>query len=134
MYVGMPGFRFQSSFRTFLYRLCRNTAIDMLRAKGRERKRVEAAGREARARAGTSEESTFDPDKGLVLEEGRLALQRALASLKPDERLLVILKESEGMAVEEISRVLSIPPGTVKSRLFRSREKLAKLLGGTNVE
>jgi len=130
LYAGMSGYRFQSSFRTFLYRVCRNTAIDMLRVKGRERKRVEAAGREARAREALSEESTFDPDKGLVREERRRALQAALASLRPDERVLIILKESEGMAVEEIARVLSVPPGTVKSRLFRSREKLAQLLGG----
>ncbi len=134
LHMGMPGFRFQSSFRTFLYRLCRNTAIDMLRAKGRERKRVEAAAREARTRNGLSEESTFDPDTSLVLEERRRALLGAVASLAPEERVLVVLKESEGMAVEEISRLLSIPVGTVKSRLFRIREKLARLLGGMNEE
>ena len=49
LYVGMDRFRFQSSFRTYFYRLCRNTAIDMLRRKGRERRRVEAAAREAQA-------------------------------------------------------------------------------------
>jgi RNA polymerase sigma-70 factor (ECF subfamily) len=132
LYVGLAGFRFHASFRTFLYRLARNTAIDMLRRKGRERKRLEAARREARARAGTLEEATFDPDQGLVREERRQRLRMALASLQPDERLLVVLKESEGLAVEEIARVLSIPSGTVKSRLHRSREKLALLLGGMN--
>ena len=130
LYVGIARFRFQSSFRTFLYRLCRNTAIDMLRSKRRERRRVEAAGREALVRSAASREAVFDPDEGLVREASRGALRRALASLGPDERLLVVLKESEGLSVEEIARVLSIPQGTVKSRLHRSREKLARLLGG----
>ena len=44
--------------------------------------------------------------------------------------MLVIMKDSEGMPVEEMSRVLSIPEGTVKSRLHRTREKLARLMGG----
>lgn len=131
LYVGISGFRFQSSFRTFLYRLCRNTAIDMLRSKVRERKRVQAAGREALALSANSPEAVFDPDHSLMREESRNALRRALASLGPDERLLVVLKESEGMSVEEIAHALSIPAGTVKSRLHRSREKLARLLGGT---
>jgi len=130
LYAGLPGFRFQSSFRTFLYRLCRNTAIDMLRAKGRERKRMEAAGRETLVRTGERGEAAFDPDTRLVQEETRKALLRALGSLGPEERLLVILKESEGLAVEEIAQIFSVPPGTVKSRLHRSREKLAKFLGG----
>jgi RNA polymerase sigma-70 factor, ECF subfamily len=130
LYTGIAGFRFQSSFRTFLYRLCRNTAIDILRSKGRERRRVEAAAREALVHAGHTGEAGFDPDTGLMREESRRALQKALALLAPDERLLIIMRESEGMAVEEMARVLSIPSGTVKSRLHRSREKLARLLGG----
>jgi RNA polymerase sigma-70 factor (ECF subfamily) len=130
LYTGMAGFRFQSSFRTFLYRVCRNTAIDMLRRKGRERRRVEASAREARALAGARGELVFDPDEEMARGDYTRAVREALSSLNPEERMMIVLKESEGMRVEEIAQALSIPAGTAKSRLHRIRNKLARRLRG----
>ncbi|MGQ9619092.1 MAG: RNA polymerase sigma factor [Candidatus Aminicenantia bacterium] len=55
-------------------------------------------------------------------------LEFFLNQLKPDYRIPLILKEIEGFSTEEISRILKIPEGTVKSRLFRAKETLRDLI------
>jgi len=123
LWIGLDRFRFDSSFRTYLYRFCRNKAIDLLRREGRHRRRVEAVRREAATAA------PADPREGLDREERRLLVRRALGALAPDERVLVVMKDVEEMSVEEISAAMSLPAGTVKSRLHRVRGKLARRLG-----
>jgi RNA polymerase sigma-70 factor (ECF subfamily) len=123
LWVGLDRFRFASSFRTYLYRFCRNKAIDLLRREGRHRRRVEAA-REAAVTAAVA-----NPGDGLEGEERLRRVGRALGTLAPDERAIVVMKDVEGMSVEEISAAMGLPGGTVKSRLHRVRRKLAQSLG-----
>ncbi|OHD69657.1 MAG: hypothetical protein A2177_10080 [Spirochaetes bacterium RBG_13_68_11] len=123
LWVGLDRFRFASSFRTYLYRFCRNKAIDLLRREGRHRRRVEAA----RGAAATTVPA--DPGEGLEREERRIRVHRALGTLAADERMLVVMKDVEGMSIEDISAAMKLPSGTVKSRLHRAREKLARCLG-----
>ena len=56
-------------------------------------------------------------------------VSRALASLKPDDRAVVVLKHFVSFSYEEIAEVLGIPVQTVKSRLFTARERLRLALG-----
>ena len=56
-------------------------------------------------------------------------MQRAISQLEPDARMLVALRDIEGLSYEEIVDITELPEGTVKSRLHRAREKLADLLG-----
>ena len=63
-------------------------------------------------------------------ETGR-HLDRALATLDPAWRRLVLLCDVEGFSVEELSEMEGIPAGTVKSRLHRARTALRKSLAGT---
>ena len=123
LWTGLGRFRFASSFRTYLYRSCRNKAIDQLRREGRHRRRIEAVRREAATAA------LADPRDGLDREERRIVMRRALGSLPPEERMLVVMKDVEEMSVEEISAAMSLPAGTVKSRLHRVRARLARCLG-----
>jgi RNA polymerase sigma-70 factor, ECF subfamily len=129
---GIGRFRFESSFRTFLYRLCRNTAIDLLRRTARARRRDAAAAQAALRDAEAGPEALFDPDAALLAEDRRRAVGAALARLAPDDRALLVMKEVDAMGIVEIAAVLRVPAGTVKSRLFRTREKLAVLLGDIN--
>jgi RNA polymerase sigma-70 factor (ECF subfamily) len=129
LYADLGRFRFQSSFRTYLYRFCRNKAIDLLRSKRREARRREAAFREA-AGGNAATRDCFDPEEELSREERRREVGRALMLLREEERLLLLMKDCEGMPVEEIAVILGIPCGTVKSRLHRTREKLAAALEG----
>ena len=56
-------------------------------------------------------------------------LDEAMAGLSPEQRAVFVLRAVEEMSYEEIAGALGISPGTVMSRLFRARERLAKALG-----
>ena len=66
----------------------------------------------------------------LLLERGltRDAVRRGLDTLPPDYRLILLLREIQGLSYEEISSALGIDLGTVKSRIFRARKKLCTFL------
>ncbi len=59
----------------------------------------------------------------------RARVQWAIGQLEPDARMLVALRDIEGLSYEEIIQITELAEGTVKSRLHRAREKLADLLG-----
>jgi RNA polymerase sigma-70 factor (ECF subfamily) len=130
LYTGLGRFRFDSSLRTFLYRLCRNTVIDILRRERRARGRIRAAARAAAGGQGPAALRVVDPDDELERSERRREVSVALFSLSRNERLLVLMKDCEDMSIGEIAGTLGLPEGTVKSRLHRTRGKLARLLGG----
>ena len=71
-----------------------------------------------------------DPDSAADAENYRVAENRVSAvSLQPDQRLAFVLREYEHLSYAEIAEALGLSPGTVMSRLFRAREKLARALG-----
>ena len=61
-------------------------------------------------------------------QELRRALERALQQLADDQRQILLLREVGGLSYDEIARELDLEAGTVKSRIFRARKKLCKLL------
>jgi RNA polymerase sigma-70 factor (ECF subfamily) len=61
-----------------------------------------------------------------------LDLQRALGTLAPEQREVVLLVALEDMTYSDVSRALGIPIGTVMSRLSRGREKLRKVMDGAS--
>jgi len=122
--------RYQSSyaFSTYIYRIATNLAISELR-KRRRRRLVSLTGffqpKDGR------ESCEFDPiderplqDTELVVEERRLAVQRAISTLPEKYRAPLILRDVEGRSYEEISRILQTSEGTVKSRISRARDFL----------
>ena len=68
------------------------------------------------------------PDQALAGREASEILQTTLQKLSPDLREAVILRDLQEMEYREIAEVLSIPEGTVKSRINRGRAELARLL------
>lgn len=126
LWVGLERFRFASSFRTYLYRFCRNKAIDLLRREGRHRRRLEAA---KGAAAAATAAAAADPGDCLEREERARRVAQALGALAADERVLVVMKDVEEMSIEDIAAAMGLPAGTVKSRLHRARAKLARSLG-----
>jgi len=75
-----------------------------------------------------STSSVARPDSALAGREASELLQGALAKLSPDLRETIILRDLQELEYREIAQVLSIPEGTVKSRLNRGRAELARLL------
>jgi RNA polymerase sigma-70 factor (ECF subfamily) len=71
------------------------------------------------------------PDRRDVLGEREtgLEVQRALAALSDEQRVAIVLIDLEGLSIDEAATLLGVPPGTVKSRCFRGRARLAISLG-----
>jgi RNA polymerase sigma-70 factor (ECF subfamily) len=65
----------------------------------------------------------------LLREEDKQTVRRAVEELPVDLRLVVVLRELEGLSYKEIAAIADIPIGTVMSRLARARERLQKRLG-----
>lgn len=72
------------------------------------------------------------PEKALQLAGVRRDILAALYRLEPEHRALVVMHDMEGRSLSELAETLDLPLGTLKSRLFRARRKLRRLLGGGN--
>jgi len=133
VYRSIGGYRFQSSFSTWLYAIVRNVYLDDARSRaGRDR----AAERPLEA-GGVDADPTADPDapradRRLEREELRRLVWAALEAVPADFRAALVLYDIEGLSYEEIAAIENAPLGTVKSRLSRGREHLRRALGGEN--
>jgi len=116
----------QGSFGVWLHRVGRNLLIDYYRATRKQRLTVsledELPHLEERPAAAPPS------DRTVALGELSHMLQQALTRLSPELREAVILRDLQGLEYREISDVLGIPEGTVKSRINRGRAELGRLL------
>jgi RNA polymerase sigma-70 factor (ECF subfamily) len=120
--------RYQSNyaFSTYIYRIATNLAISELRK--RKRQRLVSLTGVFRAREQGAEECELDPpdlaplaDAALVDDERGRAVARAIATLPEKYRVPLVLRDVEERSYEEISRILDLSEGTVKSRISRAR-------------
>jgi RNA polymerase sigma factor (sigma-70 family) len=116
----LPGFRFESAFSTWLHRLAVNTALmDMRSRSGGEALETDDAALEFQATADSAGHRTA---LGLDLE-------RAVATLPPRARAVLVLHDIEGWKHEEIAAELGMAVGSSKAQLHRARNLLRKRLG-----
>ena len=113
-------FRGQSKFKTWLYRISINSAIDACRRRRPEGPIEEGALFESKI-PGPREEASR--------EETRKLVEKALESLNPEHRAVLVLREWQELSYEEIAEALQIEMGTVMSRLFYARKRLAEIIG-----
>jgi RNA polymerase sigma-70 factor (ECF subfamily) len=126
-------FRGHSRFYTWLFRIAANLVISHRRRSGRIRFSSLAAadGLEVTQAAGLRRAGqTPSPDGAAMQAERRLLVAQALEELDDEMKLVVILRDIEDMDYAHISEVLSVPAGTVKSRLHRARAALREKLAG----
>jgi RNA polymerase sigma-70 factor, ECF subfamily len=135
-YLALPRFHGRSEFGTWLYRISVNHIKDYLRKKGRAKEvslddvpEISFSDRERTEKAQLESET----------EARRTLVQRFVQGLPEKYRVIVTLRDIQGLAYEDISRILRLSPGTVDSRLHRARRmlrtKLAPYLtaeGGAN--
>lgn len=127
VFRALGGFRStEGSFATWLTRLTRNLLIDHYRRTRNER--VTDSIEEQLPRVEEGFVSVSRPDAALAGREASELLQAGLAKLSPDLRETIILRDLQELEYREIAQVLSIPEGTVKSRLNRGRAELARIL------
>lgn len=122
-YRAYPSFDGRAKLSTWFYRIAVNACIDYIR----KRKPLVSldAMRDEGFDAGDAKQNTY-----LSLEESerKRLLTEALQRLPEDARALIVLRDVQGLSYEEAAQALSLPLGTIKSRLNRAREKLSHLL------
>ncbi len=129
-YRALPGFRGDSAFYTWLYRIGINTAKNHLLANKRRPPSstpFDAEEAESFEDAGLLHEVST-PENELMSKQVVSTVQSALQQLPEDLRSALTLREIEGLSYEEIASVMNCPVGTVRSRIFRAREAVAEKL------
>jgi len=122
-YRALPGFRGDSAFFTWLYRIAINTAKNYLVSRSRRPPGadVDVEDAEYLESAGALRDLA-GPENQLMTEQLRAVIDKAIRALPEDLRTALTLREFEGLSYEEIAEVMRCPVGTVRSRIFRARE------------
>ena len=130
-FSSMDRFEARSSLTTWLTRIVINEALGRLRSERRRRAQLEAQGvpvLDAYREKLMAGSETQPPDASLAREELRRLLEKAVAGLPELFRTVFVLREIEGLSVEDTSDVLGIPTATVKTRLLRAKRRLQDAL------
>lgn len=130
VWKALPQFRGASAFSTWLYRLTLNACTDHYR---RERKRRGDLSLDD-PDLSPIRDAAPSPEEIVIQREEEAILRKALAQLPEQHRVILILREMDGLDYQEIAQVLELQVGTVKSRLARARRALReKLLAEGNL-
>lgn len=125
-YRGLPNFRGESAFYTWLYRIVINTVKNYVVAQGRRPLDSESTslseGEPLVDEPNLKENAT--PEHLLLRDEIEKTVFDVIEELPEDLRTAITLRELEGLSYEEIAQAMSCPIGTVRSRIFRAREAI----------
>ena len=128
-YRSLPNFRGESAFYTWLYRIAVNTAKNYLVSRARRSSNQEICVEDAENFESAFRLKDIDsPELLLVSEETRQAIKSGIEALPEDLRRAISLREFNGLSYNEIALKTGCPVGTVRSRIFRAREEIAKLV------
>ena len=122
IYNKLSSFSFKSSFKTWLYRIAVNTAINFIKKESRQREKVSKLALELKS-------SDYKDLTSNAIEKEAInsKVDKILKMLNPEQRACLVLKHIEGLSCQEISDVLQVNVNTIKTRLKRARESLLPL-------
>lgn len=126
-YRALGRFRGQSQFYTWLYSIATNMTLNFLKKRNRRARAMSlddfdsAIERDEEYIALTSPDA---PDRGAHLQELQKSLNEALQKLSDDHRAVVVMYDIQGMPHAEISRIMGVSEGTIRSRLFYAHRQL----------
>jgi RNA polymerase sigma-70 factor (ECF subfamily) len=124
---GLHSFRGDSAFYTWLYRIATNAALTFLRGAPREEQLDDSEDERPNPfEPGISDGET--PERTLMASQIADAVRQGLARMQPELVDALTLFEVEGKSYSDIAQMFDVPVGTVRSRIFRAREALAKRL------
>lgn len=128
-YRAIGGFRGDSAFYTWLYRIAINTAKNHLVAQSRRPPQTDVDAQDAELiEAGRNLREMETPESSLLSQELAQRITSAVRELPEELRTAITLREMEGLSYEEIATVMDCPIGTVRSRIFRAREAIDQQL------
>ena len=122
VWKNIKGFRRESAFSTWLYRITINTCLSFRQREARRKEREEYGGEE--------EEMTYlpeppggeaDPEATTLSKERRDEIQAALGRVRAEHRAAVVLRHMEGLSYAEVAEILEVPDGTAKGWVSRGR-------------
>ncbi|QHS09836.1 RNA polymerase sigma factor RpoE [Sinimarinibacterium sp. NLF-5-8] len=125
----LGGFRGQSQFYTWLYRIGINTAKNALVSRARRPADQDIDIADAELYGHTDHLSDVEtPEARLLTDEIQQQVTQTINALPPDLRKAIVLRELDGLSYEEIAEAMDCPIGTVRSRIFRAREAIDSAL------
>lgn len=123
-YVKLNTFQGNSRFFTWLYRIAFNNALSR-----RRRRRSDMSIEQSRETSGGEPEDRHEaPDEPMLRDERIAMVKAAMQRLSEEHRSILVLREMQDMAYEDIAEILNINIGTVRSRLSRARNQLHEAL------
>jgi RNA polymerase sigma-70 factor, ECF subfamily len=124
LFRALPHFRGEAQVSTFLYRIIVNVVNDEFRDRRKARLTSSIEDEEARGVAYAS------PGAAVMAERAQMqrAVEAGLRQLTPQDRAILTLHYQEGRSYEEIAAILDSPMGTVKTHLYRARERLKHII------
>ncbi len=128
---GLERFKGESTFFTWLYRIAFNQAFSYRRSqKRRPLAQTLSSGEESRGIPEVASNPTSNPVQRAEQKELQRLIEEALSRIEDLLREAIILRDIEGLSYEEISEILSVSLGAVKTRIHRARMRLRKELAG----
>jgi RNA polymerase sigma-70 factor (ECF subfamily) len=124
-YFAIKSFKVGYSFFTWLYRICMNLSINYLK---RKKFVIPESQFEEEVSPLEREATKTDPSDDYASKEIKAKIEKALDSLPPKFKTVLVLRLYEDLSYEEIAKTLKISVGTVMSRLFRARERMQEML------
>ncbi|MBN2401220.1 MAG: sigma-70 family RNA polymerase sigma factor [Spirochaetes bacterium] len=139
VFNNLKGFKFESGFATWLYRISVNTCKNNLSSlTSRMKRKMTSLDDPGNANDPSNitghringRDNSDNPARLYEKKEREAIIQRAVDSLKAKDKILVVLRDIEGRSYEEIAAITELNMGTVKSRLARARQELRERLKG----
>jgi RNA polymerase sigma-70 factor (ECF subfamily) len=125
-YRALPGFRGDSAFYTWMYRIAINTAKNHLVSLSRRPLEADLSGNDEDGGINIEElqHEVETPENLLLTDQIKETVFKTIERLPDDLRTAITLREMDGLSYEEIAQVMACPIGTVRSRIFRAREAI----------
>lgn len=130
-WTALPNFRGQSQFRTWLYRITTNLCYNRLPGL---RRSLADLGDDVLPDLPETGRMSSNPLREIESNEARAYLHHAIDQLDANYKILIVMRYHDELSYEEIASLLNLPLGTVKTGLFRAREKLRLALEGLYTE
>jgi RNA polymerase sigma-70 factor, ECF subfamily len=133
-YRGLRHFRCESAFYTWLYRIASNCARNLLNARRRDllNKTVDFSDHHNAGRHPTHLRDLATPEELALTADIRGMVNTALDGLSEEHRTAITLREIDGLSYRQIASAMSVPIGTVRSRVFRARDIIDYKLRGVH--
>ena len=130
LYKHLDSYEPKAKFTTFLYRVARNHWIDKVRASKGKTVSLESStlGEEGRALKDRLPSGAESPVDTLTRQETRDLMKSAIERLPEDQKMVVVFSEIQGLKYQEISEIMGVPVGTIKSRMFTAMQRLKEIL------